>query len=132
MKKIYIAGKVTGEPIAEVAMKFGAAQKELEAMGFEVVNPIAVVNDFNCPWDIAMRKCIAALMQCDYIFLLPDHRQSKGATLELDLAKMVGIKAITKFAGKICEEMTDKDAQSVYRDPYANHSIAHKMDNHPW
>lgn len=125
MKKIYIAGKVTGEPIAECTMKFGAAQKELEAMGFEVVNPITLVNDWKCTWDKAMRLCIAALMQCDTIFLLPDAYESKGAKLELDLAKMVGINVLTKLPDSIQKSI-------IYSDPYANNSIAHKMDSQPW
>ena len=48
MKKIYIAGKVSGEPIADCTLKFGTAQKEIETLGFEAVNPIAVVNDWHC------------------------------------------------------------------------------------
>lgn len=86
-KKIYIAGKITGLPIHEVTMKFGAAQKKLENKGYEVVNPIAVVNDWDTTWDNAMRKCIAALVECDSIALLPDWKSSPGARLENDIAQ---------------------------------------------
>lgn len=86
-KKIYIAGKITGLPIHEVTMKFGAAQKKLENKGYEVVNPIAVVNDWDTTWDNAMRKCIAALVECDSIALLPDWKSSPGAILENDIAQ---------------------------------------------
>lgn len=64
-KKIYIAGKVTGEPLAECTMKFGEAQKHIEALGFMAVNPLEVVNDFHTTWENAMKKCIKALMDCD-------------------------------------------------------------------
>ena len=41
-KKIYIAGKVSGEKLAQCTMKFGTAQKFLEDKGYEVVNPGAL------------------------------------------------------------------------------------------
>lgn len=85
-KKIYIAGKVTGEPIAECTMKFGAAQKELESRGFEAINPLAVVGDFKAPWNAAMKKCIKALVDCDGMVILPCWQDSKGASIERQLA----------------------------------------------
>lgn len=90
-KKIYIAGKVTGEPKHTTALKFATAKKEIEALGFEAINPIEVVGDWNAPWELAMRKCIAALMECDAIVLLPDWISSPGAEHERHLASTVGI-----------------------------------------
>jgi hypothetical protein len=86
-KKIYIAGKVTGESIAECTMKFGVVQKQLEAMGFEVVNPLATVGRWDISWEDAMKLCITALMGCDGMVLLPDWHQSSGATIERQLAE---------------------------------------------
>lgn len=86
-KKIYIAGKVTGEPKHLTALKFAMAKKEIEALGFEAINPIEVVGDWNATWDVAMRKCILALMGCEAIVLLPDWVDSKGAKLENEIAK---------------------------------------------
>ena len=85
-KKIYIAGKVTGENRAECTAKFQKAQEIIEFLGFESINPIQVVGDWNTPWDEAMKKCITALMECDAIVLLPDWVDSKGAKLENDIA----------------------------------------------
>ena len=89
--KIYIAGKVTGEPKHSCALKFATAQKELEKRGFEVINPIEVVGDFNADWQTAMRKCIIALMDCDAICLLPDWIDSRGAKIEFELAAKLGL-----------------------------------------
>ncbi len=94
MKKVYIAGKVTGLPIHEVTIKFGAAQKAIEAAGAVPVNPLEVVNDWQCDWKTAMRKCVAALMECDYIYLLPDWQASRGALIEQRIAVDVGIKLL--------------------------------------
>lgn len=90
-KRVYIAGKVTGLPIHEVTMKFGAVQKALEAQGYEVVNPLEVVGDFNCDWRTAMKKCIAALVECNIVIFLPCFTESKGATLEYQIAWGLGI-----------------------------------------
>lgn len=89
IKKIYIAGKVTGLPIAETTMKFGQAQKEIEAQGFEAVNPLAVVNDFKTPWQKAMKMCIESLIKCDAVVLLHDYSDSKGALIEMNLAQSI-------------------------------------------
>lgn len=94
MKRIYIAGKVTGEPKHTCALKFATAQKELEKRGYEVVNPITVVNDFNADWQTAMRKCIIALMDCQGIYFLPDWQDSQGAKVEYKLAETVGIEIV--------------------------------------
>jgi hypothetical protein len=85
-RKIYIAGKVTGLPQDEVIEKFAIVQKEIEALGFEVINPLKVVGDWNTPWTYAMRKCIKALVDCDAVYLLPCHIHSTGAKIEFKLA----------------------------------------------
>lgn len=89
--KIYITGKVTGEPMAECTMKFGAAQKELEALGYEAINPLAVVNNWQATWQEAMKLCIKALMDADAIYVLPCADRSQGAACELSLAADLGI-----------------------------------------
>lgn len=103
MAKIYIAFKVSGEPIHEVTMKFGKAQKEIEELGHEAINPLEVVNDWKMPWRLAMNLCIKMLVDCDAVLLLPDYRQSKGALLEFDIARRLGIKRYYSTKGKIQE-----------------------------
>ena len=106
-KKIYIAGKVTGEPPHKTALKFALAKRQIEKLGHEAVNPIEVVGDWECPWDLAMRKCIVALMACDMIFMLDDYKNSPGAKLELSLAEALEI--------HVLYEITDLDRkQKVY------------------
>jgi hypothetical protein len=43
-------------------------------------------------WEAYMRVCIVALMSCNAIFMLSNYYQSKGAMIELALAKELGIK----------------------------------------
>lgn len=91
MKKIYIAGKVSGLPLQEVTDKFADLQSNLEMFGFTVINPIEVVGDWNVTWEYAMKLCIKALLDCDGVYLMDCHTQSVGAMIELELAKKLKI-----------------------------------------
>jgi len=88
---IYIAGKVTGELPELTAEKFKNMQIQLETKGFDVVNPIEVVNNSNENWYTAMGMCLEALETCDAIFMLPCYKDSKGAKIELKTAKDLGL-----------------------------------------
>jgi len=92
MKKVYIAGKVTGLEPREVYLKFKKSELAVAASGFSAINPIEVVDDENATWQGAMRLCIAALMRCDAILMLPCFINSKGAAMERELAISVEIK----------------------------------------
>lgn len=92
---VYIAGKVTGLPYDEVVAKFSKAEAEIKAKGYEVVNPMNL-----CPkdmdWSECMKICIKALDDCDYIYLLPDWKKSRGARREFDYAMLNGIHTFNK------------------------------------
>ncbi|WP_264520366.1 DUF4406 domain-containing protein [Flavobacterium sp. N1994] len=86
MRTIYIAGKVTGEDPEECAAKFEAAEVQIRAKGFEVINPIKLVNNIYESWDAAMVTCLNALGTAQGIFMLPCSVNSKGAQIELEAA----------------------------------------------
>nr|WP_294922153.1 DUF4406 domain-containing protein [uncultured Flavobacterium sp.] len=85
-KKIYIAGKVTGEDQKQCIEKFQKAKELIEKRGDEAVNPIEVVGDWTATWDEAMKKCLKALIDCEAIMLLEDWNLSRGAKIEFRLA----------------------------------------------
>ena len=92
-KKIYIAGKVTGLPYEETLLKFSAYHLQLMQQGHLAVVPLHLCNKDDA-WHIAMRKCIAALCTCDEIHMLPDWKDSPGATLEHKIATALQIQII--------------------------------------
>ena len=108
MKKIYIAGKVTGEDLAHCTMKFGQAQKDVEALGFEALNPLALVNDFKTPWQNAMKICLKALIDADAVLLLPDYHKSKGAMMENSIAEDLGIPVYYNLKELYISKFNDK------------------------
>jgi hypothetical protein len=89
-KKIYLAGKVTGLPRVTATMLFGTVQKRLMDQGYEVIVPLDIVPN-NTSWEQAMKICIAALIQCDEVHLLPNWIDSKGAILEQQIAHSLSI-----------------------------------------
>ncbi len=93
MKKAYIGGKVTGLPRHEATHHFGTVQKKLQEEGYDTVVPLDLVED-GMEWNKAMRICIAALVQCDELHLLPNWQDSNGARLERDIAQRLGMNIV--------------------------------------
>ncbi len=99
-ERIYIAGKVTGEPLDVCKMKFEKRKIELFTAGYEPVSPMdlnfsTLINGYSFlsdadRWYCEMRACIAVLLSCDGINLLPDWEYSRGAQIEWQLATKLG------------------------------------------
>ncbi len=94
MKKIYISGPMTGLPGLNFPA-FHEAAACLRAQGHEVVNPAEFGEDEGKTWSDYMRDDIKALMDCDAIYMLPGWAGSKGARLELHIARVMGFE-VTK------------------------------------
>lgn len=96
-KTIYIAGKVTGLDYAQVEQKFNAMEANLIKAGFNVLNPLKIVNDPNCDWQKAMDMCLERLPEADGMVLLYDAPQSKGALEEIKHARRLEIPIFNEF-----------------------------------
>ena len=88
MKNIYICGKVSGDP--DYYKKFLKEENRFFSLGYEPVNPAAFISRKE-EWSKAMRTAIRAMLLCDGVSLLPDWKKSKGAKIEVRLARELGM-----------------------------------------
>lgn len=93
--KVYIIGAVTGHDREKVVTKFGKAAEALKSMGMIPINPVDII-PADTPWNEAMRRCINMLLTSDAVMLLSDWTTSKGATLEVTIAREMGMKELTQ------------------------------------
>ena len=95
--KVYISGKVTGLPAFIYRKQFERAELKLRLSGYNVYNPVkydAKGKEKDFTWAQFMKKDIKALCDCDAIYLLKTWRMSKGARLEYDIAKALGMEIL--------------------------------------
>lgn len=83
--KLYIAGKITGDP--HYRRKFAAIKQVLKSEGHTVLNP-AVLPEGLLPADY-MRICFAMIDIADAVIFLPDYSLSGGAKLEYEYSHYV-------------------------------------------
>ena len=89
--KIYISGKISGIE-NEAPELFTKAEKELQAKGFETVNPMTLNHQHDKSWHSCMKEDVKALCECDEIFMLSNWIDSKGAIIEHTIAMYLGLK----------------------------------------
>ena len=85
----YISGPVTGMPNRNEE-QFEALARKLEAIGFQTMVPTRIVPP-SIEWEAAMRICLSAMTKSDIVVVLPGWQDSKGASIEHDVAKQLGI-----------------------------------------
>jgi len=90
MSKIYISGAIVGLPFEKVKKKFDKTESELNARGCEAVSPLKTRIHYNAPWKIHAAINIVLLIGCDAVYLLPDWKYSQVATLEKNIAELLG------------------------------------------
>ncbi|NLC35924.1 MAG: DUF4406 domain-containing protein [Alcaligenaceae bacterium] len=88
---IYISGPMTGHPDLNFPL-FADVALALRMAGFDVVNPAELAHQPDDDWVACMRRDIAALVECDSIVMLPGYQRSRGAMLELKVARELGMR----------------------------------------
>ena len=83
--KIYIAGKITGDK--HYKRKFRKAEKILRRKGHSPMSPACLPDYPEFTWQDYMKICKAMQKTCDATLMLPDWKDSKGATEEYENAK---------------------------------------------
>lgn len=104
MIRLYLAGPMTGLPDLNFPA-FHAEAARLRALGYDVVNPAEINGgadelvacaqmtpaELKAHWRKCMRADIKQLVDCDGVALLPGWQKSKGARIEADLARNLGM-----------------------------------------
>lgn len=85
--KIYIAGKITGDPTAQ--SKFLRYEYFYYKQDYRTINPMRICRK-NWSWLHCMIKCIYALAGCQKVAFMPDWTYSRGARIEMATAIILG------------------------------------------
>lgn len=119
--KIYIAGKITGDP--DYKAKFNAAAEEYKKRGYTVLNPSWMPQGMQKA--DYMRICFAMIDTADVVAFLPDFKQSAGAEVEHAYCRYID-KSIRHYeddrkkaqcAAKISSDLLTSNAAPVMPDP---------------
>ena len=86
MKSIYLSGPMSGLPELNYPA-FNAEAQRLRALGYHVENPAENHKPACGSREGYMRYAIAQMMTCDAIAHLPGWMESRGATIEHELAR---------------------------------------------
>lgn len=94
-KRTYLSGPITGRPMLNIE-SFTSLRDSLMQMGEGAGNVVVPhelfdADDTDQTWDYYMRRCIAELINCDLVLTLPDWEDSRGAKLEVHIARALSI-----------------------------------------
>jgi hypothetical protein len=101
--KYYLSGAITLQP--DFKAYFKNYEEELRHWGIiDIFNPAATNWPQDVKWKTCMKYDLKILMDCDCLVLLPNWHKSKGAKVEINICKKLGIRVI-KFHDLIRELM---------------------------
>lgn len=99
-KTVYISGPISGMPDGNVEA-FMAAEAMLTKKGWCVINPHTLYHPENSSWCDFMRRDIAALLIANEVYALQGWRDSRGARLEVQIAKELDMPVTEQHGGEI-------------------------------
>lgn len=123
--RIYISGPMTGIEEFNYPL-FNSTATRLREQGYEVINPAETDDgDTSKPWDYYMRIDIAHVLSVDALVVLPGWQASKGASLEVTIARALGVpvwdsETLEPWSESILSEasrLTSRDRQQAYGAP---------------
>lgn len=105
-KKVYISGAIAHYDLDERRAAFDHAARYLSIKGYEPINPFENGISQEAHWKEHMRVDIGLLLTCDYIYMLRGWELSKGAKLELGVARSCGIQVLFEGQANLIREYT--------------------------
>ena len=92
--KIYLSGKISGTDLTHTRKRFSNVADKLQALGYEVTNPLCNGLSEAAPWEEHIAKDIINLIDCEGIYMLQGWEDSQGARIEHAVAKEIGLKVM--------------------------------------
>jgi len=93
--RLYIAGPMSGYPEFNYPA-FHSAAKRLNAAGIEPINPARTEGREGCKeWIDFMRLSLIDIAACDGIATLPGWQDSRGAALEVHIARSLDLPVLS-------------------------------------
>lgn len=86
--RLYLAGPMSGLPDFNYPA-FMAESDRLHRLGYHVENP--ATNPEQPDWKGYMRQALTQMLTCDGVALLPDWQKSRGANLEVRVARALAM-----------------------------------------
>jgi hypothetical protein len=94
----YISGPMTGYPEFNFPA-FTAKAAQLRAEGKTVISPHELPGEeLDMSWDWYLRRDLKALVDCTHVVLLDGWEHSRGANLEVHVARALGMTIIDPVA----------------------------------
>jgi len=93
-KKCYIAGKITGLSDEDFTANFKTAAEEVKIIGMTPISPIELTHNHDRSWLNYMREDLTEMLKCDCVYALRNYKDSRGASIEVNLAISLGINVI--------------------------------------
>lgn len=92
MEKVYVCGPMTGYPDLNRSA-FRTAATLIREQGFDVVCPADFAQSGE--WQDLMKHAIPQMLSCDRVVLLGEWEKSRGARLEVFIARELGMRVET-------------------------------------
>lgn len=111
--KVYISGAISRRDWREVVEEFDNGYHHLLSRGYEPVNPLYNGLPREATWGEHMLVDLSILSTCDAIMPLPSWVHSRGAKIEMQFAKGLGLKVIVPSGNDIGIDPTELASQII-------------------
>jgi len=85
-QKVYISGKISGLKIEDAKANFAKAERVLNLVGYDTINPMDSGLDEKYPWVMHMIVDVFNMLRCNKVYFLENYKESRGAKIEHRIA----------------------------------------------
>jgi hypothetical protein len=104
-KNIYIISTISYTLSLKSALHCFQLQKQLENIGFTIVNPIEIfMTEKEISYTYNVRNKLKKLINCDWVYIMPDVSLQSGSNTEVRISLELDMKIIQGDILNICSE----------------------------